>query len=383
MLSWDSSKLFRAFNVKTCHYSKVRLNKGDLNEILSLDIFPLCIELNASIGILKMVYCKTTLNLLVTLELSDNQISSLHFLKNLPNLVALRLAHNKLDADSLFDIRSLLQLEFLDLSFNLLNNIDHIQCPKLKVLNASYNVIETLDYISRCESLQDLNLAGNALMDVSRAFNLKNLQILNIEENRFIRLESIEFLSTMDILNMNFLNNPFVVDNAYFRMLYINIFCKCNIINGQIILQSDKIASIKYFRCLEPPAKISRSISSFDLMQKSRPYQRIAIILEMGVSYASKLVKDAPLLFSLMPSANKIQLCAHQFASWLDAKTLVVHDGSLDIQHESQLVTTLANDEYDYNRFRTIVIEFVIHQTSVDFFETKSHVKLGAGLQSK
>lgn len=365
MLAWESRKIFSPFNVSLCHYSKIIFKAGDLSESISLSVFPLCRKLEANVGTLTTIRCNLVMELFTVLNLSNNNISDLEFILNVPNLAVLELSNNKLVSAALGPLKSLTGLELLEISYNLLTNIDVIQNKSLKVLFASHNEISELDFISKCVNIQELNLAYNALKDsksISRLYFLDRMQTLNLSNNLFKRVGDLEFLSKMSICSFNFLNNPFVVqNNEYFQMFYINIFSRCSNLNGIMISPEDVINAILFFRKKKSSFIRETQISSFDLLYKKPPYSRIVVIMPMGVSYASKLTKEAPLLYSTLAVANKIELCAHKFVSWIDETTLVVYDGSTVISHPHQLKIKLLNDEYDYYRFRTTVTEFVLN----------------------
>eukprot|EP00835_Amoeboradix_gromovi_P002841 NODE_170_length_16226_cov_0.451169.p4 type:complete len:362 gc:universal NODE_170_length_16226_cov_0.451169:8876-7791(-) len=360
MISWNSVKEFRPFNVGKCQFSRVDYKPCETDESMNLDVFPLCTDLAANSGKLQFINCTVAMQLLTNLSLNDNSIENIGFLENLPNLVILKIAANRLKSESLDPLKFVQKLEYLDISFNLIQSVGNLECKSLKTLHFTDNLLKDLNFISHCSFLKTVNVSHNKLRDVKHLFFLNHLQCVDISFNKIKRIEDIEFLSTMNIIDLNFMDCPFYVKSKYYEMVYINIFCKCKRLNQSLVLEQDKVMAIKYFQAL--PAVVSKTtvVSSFDMLHKQAPFSRVVIMLEMGVSYASRLVKDAPFMFSLAPLSNKIQLCPHQFSSWLNDETLAVTNSIEVIDHPHLLAIHLGFDDYDYNRFRTMLMEFVL-----------------------
>jgi len=101
------------------------------------------------------------MDFLETLNLSHNEITTLPALHGVsPCLVHVDVSHNKLVDVSVFDNLSLLQT--LDVAHNELNAVKLISLPKLTVLDASFNRLETAE-LTQCGDLKELILTQNQL----------------------------------------------------------------------------------------------------------------------------------------------------------------------------------------------------------------------------
>jgi Leucine-rich repeat (LRR) protein len=197
---------------------------------------------NLTFNRLSLVGCKTSVNAdafkgslgVIDLDLSDNKIENLEFLKYLVNLKIARLQNNMITeirnqtfvtvsqlqklylfANQIRSIepgsfRSLHALAHLDLSYNKIQVFnEHVSgLAKLKYLYLHFNLIKNLEanvFIGLYQ-LTDLNLKNNLLETIkSLTFNtdLGNMKILNLENNTIREIESYAFIGLVNLTELN------------------------------------------------------------------------------------------------------------------------------------------------------------------------------------
>merc|ERR1719410_2884054 len=185
------------------------------------------------------------------LDLSDNKVLSLPAvaLSRLPNLKRLKIDYNRIGALSYEILRSVKGLEELSLAYNIIREIPRgtfKDLKDLKILNLYGNQIaqvnmetflgveKSLEYMDLGFNIIDdiskilypklrfLNLEKNVIKNISNVFNLlTNLQVLNLAENQVESLEPGVFRSMTNLLHVNLYKNkigqlqPGVFENAY------------------------------------------------------------------------------------------------------------------------------------------------------------------------
>lgn len=135
---------------------------------------------------------------LTSLDVSNNQLTSLEQLGTSKTLEELDLSNNNLtDVDG---INQLLMLENVDLSYNAIDNIDKIiNNDNLVQVNLRHNKIEDISPLNSLSNLEELNLSQNKIVRASDFSNLENLQRLNLSENSINDLSDLEQLEGINI----------------------------------------------------------------------------------------------------------------------------------------------------------------------------------------
>ena len=170
-------------------------------------------------------------------------------LSRLPNLKRLKIDYNRIGALSYEILRSVKGLEELSLAYNIIREIPQgtfKDLKDLKILNLygnqiaevnmetflgvensleymdlGYNIIDDISKISY-PKLRFLNLEKNLIRNISNVFNLlTSLQVLNLGENMIDQLPAGVFRSMTNLLHVNLYKNkigqlqPGVFENAY------------------------------------------------------------------------------------------------------------------------------------------------------------------------
>jgi len=185
------------------------------------------------------------------LDLSDNKVLSLPAvaLSRLPNLKRLKIDYNRIGALSYDILRSVKGLEELSLAYNIIREIPEgtfKDLKDLKILNLygnkiagvnaetfmgvesnleymdlGFNIINDITRISY-PKLRYLNLEKNMIRNISNVFNLlTSLQVLNLGENMIDQLPAETFRDMTNLLQVNLNKNkvrnlePGVFENAF------------------------------------------------------------------------------------------------------------------------------------------------------------------------
>ena len=162
---------------------------------------------------------------LKSLHIEKGVPSELDKLKHLANLETLTIISTDVAADSLKTIGSMPylkqltlrecglssikhlsgaeNLEYLDLSFNSIDNVDAIAAmTKLSELYLQSNVISSLAPLSNLNSLKKLDVSKNTLHSVSALSTVESLVWVNAESNQITELGGIGQLPKLETLNL-------------------------------------------------------------------------------------------------------------------------------------------------------------------------------------
>ncbi|WP_061316289.1 leucine-rich repeat domain-containing protein [Clostridium botulinum] len=115
------------------------------------------------------------------LDISDNNIKDISYLKGLNRLELLNLYNNNIEYIS--PINNMKKLKDINLSKNNVKDISYLKDLNLHHLDLRDNKIENIEVLRNKISLQHLYLANNSIKDFSPISNLKNLQILYLSHN--------------------------------------------------------------------------------------------------------------------------------------------------------------------------------------------------------
>ncbi|NFB58150.1 DUF5050 domain-containing protein [Clostridium botulinum] len=115
------------------------------------------------------------------LDISDNNIKDISYLKELDSLELLNLYNNNIE--DIFPINNMKKLKDINLSKNNVKDISYLKDLNLHHLDLRDNKIENIGVLRNKISLQHLYLANNSIKDFSPISNLKNLQILYLNHN--------------------------------------------------------------------------------------------------------------------------------------------------------------------------------------------------------
>lgn len=113
------------------------------------------------------------------LDLSDNRISTINNLENMPNLKVLDLSYNLITDICI----PRMNIEELYLISNDITEISGLDLPRIKKLDIAVNNISRIENLERCCTLEELYLGGNRIKTVEGLESLAMLKVLDLQNN--------------------------------------------------------------------------------------------------------------------------------------------------------------------------------------------------------
>jgi len=139
------------------------------------------------------------------LDLSRNRIKEIKHLESMYKLNLLNLSQNQISEIKGLD--KMKQLNWLDLSKNNISSIQNLdQLEKIRFLELSGNHISKIKGLEPVSSLISLNLSGNFIKKIENIENLKNLTELTLSSNQISKIEGLNGLRSLHSLVLS--NNP-------------------------------------------------------------------------------------------------------------------------------------------------------------------------------
>ena len=184
---------------------------NSISKINLLKDLPNIEQLNLSDNQLEMADVITNFKLIKRINLANNNISSLQpfeeWVQNLKDkktaskLTEINVSGNNIE--DLTPIKDITTLEYLNVSKNKIKDINAIEnMAVLNALNISSNKIEDIEPVGKLTRLTTLYLATNKVKDISSLRNL-NLSKLDISNNRIESLDDIKNMSSLTELKLN------------------------------------------------------------------------------------------------------------------------------------------------------------------------------------
>lgn len=184
----------------------------------------------------------SNLTKLTKLHLENNLIQEIvdNAFDNLGNLITLTLSHNEFKArnrNPRMSLRSLVNLEILDLSHNEIDqldeNFDITSCTKLKEINFSHNLINLFheNVLRSMENLEKISLAFNNLTLIFNSTFSQNIKLKDIDlsNNRIRRVETVLFQNLSALEKLNLSNNAIMQISPDFQTLLENSLITINV----------------------------------------------------------------------------------------------------------------------------------------------------------
>lgn len=128
-----------------------------------------------------------------SVNLRNNQITSLQVFENTPELQELYLSENQIE--NLEPLKRLPKLSYLSLDGNLISDINPLEClTSLEFLELNKNQINDISPLQSLTKLQELYLNENQITDVSPLENLTELRILELGNNQLKNIQTLKKL---------------------------------------------------------------------------------------------------------------------------------------------------------------------------------------------
>ncbi|XP_015908161.2 leucine-rich repeat and immunoglobulin-like domain-containing nogo receptor-interacting protein 3 isoform X1 [Parasteatoda tepidariorum] len=156
------------------------------------------------------------------LNLAGNEITDLNYDLKLENLSFLNVSRNHIFSIDSQWLYSLSNLNILDLSNNILNNVQNLRNSALQHLDLSYNKLEVITGFSDMNSLLSLNVSFNEIDTIrNNSFrHFHHLETLDLHSNKIKGLEYEWFTNLQNLHTLNLKNNSLsLVRNLVFSTL--------------------------------------------------------------------------------------------------------------------------------------------------------------------
>lgn len=133
------------------------------------------------------------------LDISSNELQHIDKLSSLVSLRVVRASNNLIEKVN--KLSSLVDLETLDLSENIMAELPDLSAlSKLEFLDLSHNLISKFRPNSLPKSLKEIYLQANSISDLSPLLEFRDLLVLNVSANELRSLDTIsELLSLRDL----------------------------------------------------------------------------------------------------------------------------------------------------------------------------------------
>ena len=137
-------------------------------------------------------------------NLSNNKLTSLESITELPHLISLNVSKNELTDISIFSDESKLpHLQHLNMSGNKLTKLAPLGLKRLRKLFLNENEITTCRHLKGHDNLEFLELQKNKLKNLKGIMNMSNLRQLNVSENEIEDFRHLINLPKLQRLNLN------------------------------------------------------------------------------------------------------------------------------------------------------------------------------------
>ncbi|MBQ2916053.1 MAG: leucine-rich repeat domain-containing protein [Clostridia bacterium] len=143
-----------------------------------------------------------TLVWLSTLNIDNNIITDISFMKNMSILKSFSAANNMIKDISV--LSTFTNLKELNLSNNLITEIDSLSAlTSLKKLDISYNLVSSLSPMSALTSITELNISGNTIKELDPIARLTKIQILILSDNPITTLSALSNFTSLEELRID------------------------------------------------------------------------------------------------------------------------------------------------------------------------------------
>ena len=161
------------------------------------------------------------------IHFSGNKLGNIVILSRLPNILRLELSGNRISSLEFFNNEeTFTNLQYLDLSKNIIRNLTAIKVPKLIYLNLSNNEILNTDQFLGHPNLKIFELRGNKIANIAGLKAMPKLEELYLSENNIAFFDTLEDLALLKRLHLR-KNNISVIEEDRVpelpELVYLNI----------------------------------------------------------------------------------------------------------------------------------------------------------------
>lgn len=137
------------------------------------------------------------------IDLSNNQVSKItEAFRCFPNLKEVNLSYNQIE--KIENLDGIALLRELNVHSNLLQEIELIDVPSLKILTLGYNNLETdaLENVWKINSLEELELQHNQIDSIAGIESLRELKTIKVEYNQISDISALDALENLNFVSV-------------------------------------------------------------------------------------------------------------------------------------------------------------------------------------
>ncbi len=208
---------------------------------------------------------------LTELNISDNEVTDLSYLKDIGSLETLIADGNEIE--SIAALTNLNRLKWVNLGDNRLADLTAFSnLSALETLSLYNNEISNINSLQGLTNLKYLDLEGNKINDLSALSNLKELKTLLISGNELTSLVSISGLGKLSYI---YASNNQIADLSPLANLSLE--------SGEVILSSNKITDLNPLRHMEVSNSLQLDISNNQVISLE-PLKGLSGLTELNAS---------------------------------------------------------------------------------------------------
>lgn len=208
---------------------------------------------------------------LTELNISDNEVADLSYLKNISTLEILIADGNKIE--SVAALINLDKLNWANLGDNGIADLTAFKnLSTLKTLSLYNNKISDINALQGLSDLKYLDLEGNKINDLSALSNLKELKTLLVSGNE---LTSLDPLGELENISYLYASNNQIADLAPLANLSLE--------NGEVNLSSNKVTDLEPLRHMEVRNSLQFDVSN-NQVSSLEPLRGLSGLTELRAS---------------------------------------------------------------------------------------------------
>ncbi|KAI9091547.1 hypothetical protein DFS34DRAFT_323839 [Phlyctochytrium arcticum] len=197
-------------------------------------------------------------------DLSKNLITDMEGLERHRFLTYLCLDRNLIR--NMTSLTACKHLTHLSIRSNNLLGIYGLDDLPLKVLDLSYNRIDSLRGLASLDELQELYLSHNAISDLSILILLKSLRTLDLTANDIPKLDSIRPLHSLPLLrDLSLTSNPLTTSTDSYRPRSVFYLSQLTVLDALPVSAEEKVAAKNVY---DPPPSVVASVEHAGLLKK-------------------------------------------------------------------------------------------------------------------
>ena len=241
----------------------LNISNNNLTSLVTLSNMPWLVTLIASNNQLETMLDFKAPNGLRQVDLSYNSISTIPDLSEHPYLESLVLDHNRIG--SINGVENCRRLKEFRLAHNKISEIKSLGSLPIGRLDLSYNQLTKIEGLDGLQLLRTLDLSGNRIRSLEGLSYHRVLTTLDLSSNEIIDMAELDYLNKLSILqsgtfSLNLSNNP-LGEIPDFRIHVLRKYPNVSVLNNKKVRTDERLAAVFMFNPpMEHVAAVNHSI---------------------------------------------------------------------------------------------------------------------------